>query len=158
MALVLGHKCILSTFADDTKPGGVAGTADGYAAIQRDLDRLEKWPARNLAKFSKGKYKLVHLRRENPRQQDRLMVNLLKSSFAEKALGVRVPSKVPMSQKCALVTKSADSLLGCIRQGIAIRTREVTLPLHAVLARHIWSAVPRPAMLTQWTQRLCLHD
>jgi len=45
----------LHRFVDNTKLGGVAGTAGGCADVQRDLDRLEKWGDRNLMKFSKGK-------------------------------------------------------------------------------------------------------
>ena len=53
-------------------------TPEGRAAIQRDLNRLEKWAERNLMKFNKEKYKVLH----SPTHQYRL-----ESSFAEKDLG-----------------------------------------------------------------------
>ncbi|GAB0208210.1 F-BAR domain only protein 2-like [Grus japonensis] len=120
-------------FADDAKLGGVADMPEGHAAIQRDLNRLEKWADRNLMKFNKGKCEVPHLGRNNPRHQYMLGATQLESSFAEKALGVLVDTKLNMRQQCALATKKANGILGCIRQSIASRSREVILPLYSAL-------------------------
>ncbi|KAK4827299.1 hypothetical protein QYF61_016526 [Mycteria americana] len=61
------------------------------------LSRLEKWRNRNLMKFSKGKCKLLPLGRNNPRHQYTLVANQLESSFAEKAPGVLVVTKLTVN-------------------------------------------------------------
>ncbi|KAK4830942.1 hypothetical protein QYF61_014401 [Mycteria americana] len=89
-----GTECTLCKFADDTKLGGVADTPDDGTAIQRNLDRLEKWANRNLMKF-KEKCKVLHLDRNNPRHQDMLEVTQL-----EKQLGRHQAEHEPTMCPC----------------------------------------------------------
>ncbi|GAB0180571.1 mitochondrial enolase superfamily member 1 [Grus japonensis] len=101
-------ECSLSKFSGDTKLGGVADRPEGCAAMQRDLDRLEKWADRNLVKFNNEKCKVLSLLRNNPSHQDMLEANWLESSFAEKDLRVLVDTKLTRSQQCTLVAKKAN--------------------------------------------------
>jgi len=113
----------------------VVDTLEGYAAIERDLDRLESWVQRNLMKFNKGKCKVLHFGRNNPMHQYRLGVDLLQSRSVERDLGVLVDDKLTMSQQCALVAKEANGILRCIKKSVASWSREVLLPLYSALVR-----------------------
>ncbi|GAB0182191.1 mitochondrial enolase superfamily member 1 [Grus japonensis] len=123
-----------SQFADDTKLGGVADRPEGHSVIQRDLSRLEKWADRNLTKFNKGKCKVLHLGRNNPRHKYMLGATQLEGNLAKNSLWVLVETKLNMSQQCALVTKKVNATLDFIRQSIARRSKEVILSLSSPLS------------------------
>jgi len=141
-----GIEFTLSKFGDDTKLSGAVDTVEGRDAIQMGMDRLEKWAQVNRMRFNKAKCKMLHLCQGDPRYMSRPGEELV-SSPADKDLG----GLVDISQQCVLEAWKANCILGCIKRGVAIREREVMVPLYSAL---VWpSLASRPGLGTPAQER-----
>ncbi|GAB0190934.1 cAMP-dependent protein kinase inhibitor alpha [Grus japonensis] len=149
-----GIECTLSKFANDTKLCGVVDTLEGRDAIQRDLDRLQRWANANPLKFNKAKCKVLHTGPGNPKHKDRLGREWIESSPEEKDLWVLVDEQLNLTQQCALAAQKASCILSCIKSSMTSRSREGILLLCSTLMRPHWSTASSsgvPNIRRTWT-------
>lgn len=99
-------------------------------SIQRNLFRVERWAHKNLTKFNRKSAKSYTGGGTTP--GTRLGTAQLES---KKKLAVLVDTKLNVNHQCGFLAKKANSILGCFRQNITNRSREVILLLCSTLVR-----------------------
>lgn len=112
-------------------------TSGGFAAIPKDLERMENWADRNPMRLNNWKCQTLHLGRNNPTHQHMLRAGQWESSLSGKSLRVLVDNKLTMIQQCVPLARNAYCL-----HGSASKSREVILSLYSALVGHTWVLCP----------------
>ncbi|KAK4832423.1 hypothetical protein QYF61_023102, partial [Mycteria americana] len=114
-----------------TKLGVVTDTPNRQVAIQRDLERVQKWSNRNLIKFNNGNNPVLPLEKNNHMHQYKLGTNWVGSSFAEKALGSRLSWFSPSRQLSTTQPLAHSPLVGWGRESEEQNTNPKHSPIPA---------------------------
>jgi len=85
----------------------VVDTLEGRDAIQRDLDRLERWACESLMNFKNPNCMVLHMGQDNSKHKYRLGREWIES-IHEEDLGVLVDKKINKSWQCALAAQKAS--------------------------------------------------
>ena len=138
----------VSLFADDLKMHGKSSTK---ALNQHDIDQLDKWQNIWLLSFNTkdNKCKVMHLGKNNPRNNYYLGGKLLPVVESEKDLGVTVNNKVNWSEHILNIIQKAKAITAWVSRTVISRSPEVMLKIYKSLVRpqleycvQLWSPLP----------------
>jgi ribonucleases P/MRP protein subunit RPP40 len=125
----------LLKFADDAKLFRVVSSVDEVEKLRNDLTNLCSWSADWLMLFNLDKCKVMHLGRNNPKQQYSMEGKTLNVVHEERDLGVIVQDDLKVSQQCSKVVKTANRVLGMIYRSFTYKSKDVVLQLYKSLVR-----------------------
>ncbi|KAJ7420219.1 rna-directed dna polymerase from mobile element jockey-like [Willisornis vidua] len=87
---------------------------EGRDAIQRDLDKFERWPFVDLMKFNKDKCNVLHLGLDNTKYK----YSLAKEQTESSPMIVLIDEKHSMTWQCALAAQKANNVLGSTKRSV----------------------------------------
>jgi len=130
-------------FADDTKLGQRAATAEERQRLQEALDNLGVWARRWEMKFNVKKCKVVHIGHGNVEQEYMMDGEKLTAASEEVDIGVTVNKNLKPSQQCAKAARTAQAVLGQLARAFHYRDRHIFVRLYTQYVRpHLEFSVP----------------
>ena len=126
---------IVSKFADDSKIGNRATTAEQRDTMQTALDRLGEWSNTWQMVFNESKCTVMHLGKKNIEQTYSLNNVTLSKSVLEKDIGVMVSSNLKPSEQCTRAAQIANVVLGQMCRGVLYRDEKVWVKLYTTYVR-----------------------
>ena len=135
-------ECPVLLFADDAKIYKEIVSEESYQAMQRDLERLERWSSQWLLKFNPDKCTTMHLGHRNPKYEYSIDNKNLKETNLEKDLGVHISSDLKPEKHISLIVAKANRMVGLIKRNFGDLDIESCKVLYCSLVRpHLEYAV-----------------
>lgn len=127
----------LLKFADDTKLFGIIQSVADCASLQGDLNALSEWSDVWQMRFNAAKCKVIRFGTSSVDEKYILGGVELEQVQKERDLGVTVHQTLMVSEHCAAITKSANSILGMIGRTYDCKASANIVPLYKSLVRPI---------------------
>jgi len=121
---------LIKKFADDTKLGQKATTAEQRAALPQALDSLTVWATTWGMQFNIAKCKVMHLGIGNARQDYTMEGQVLTKTEVERDVGVMVSDSLKPAAQCAKAAKPASGVLAQILRTFHYRDSHVFIRLY----------------------------
>jgi hypothetical protein len=135
-------KSALSIFADDTKLFAGVGDSQKSQELQDSIDKLHAWASKWLMKFNTAKCSVMHLGVNNPHNTYTLDESILKSSEAERDIGVIVQEDAKFGDQCSKSAAKCYRIIGQIRRSFQQRDPKLMMSIFNTYVRpHIEYAV-----------------
>jgi hypothetical protein len=120
----------LSLFADGTKCIGEVDLERLSDVIQPSINALQDWAQEWSMEFNESKCSVLHLGKNNPRQQYSLNGCSIKTSSEEKDVGVIIQDDLKHDKHCQKVALTCNRIMGQIWRGFKHKDLQLMMNLY----------------------------
>ena len=120
----------IKKFADDTKLGNGAESAESRKRLHDTLDHLVEWARIWGMEFNLKKCKVMRFGQANPKHVYRMGDHPLEETLEETDIGVVVNPSLKPAAQCRKVARTAQTVLAQITRGFHFRDRNIFMRLY----------------------------